>query len=128
MQKIQIIGHLGSDAEVKTTQQGRELIKFSVATTKKIGEESQTTWHDCVKWLYEGKGKGIADYLLKGTRVWVEGEVQANAYLDKDGKARASLNVNVQAIELLGGGEKKAERPVVESSGHFQDESSDLPF
>lgn len=128
MQKIQIIGNIGKDAELQTTKAGKEYIKFSVATTKKINDQTVTTWHDCVKWIYDGKGKGILDYLLKGTKVYVEGEVTPHAYVNNQGEAVGILNLNVQAIELLGGGEKKADKPIVESSGHGAEMADDLPF
>jgi single-strand DNA-binding protein len=128
MQKLQIIGNIGKDAELLTTKGGKEYIKFSVATTKKVGEQTQTTWHDCVKWIYDGKGKGILDYLLKGVKVYVEGEVTANAYVNNQGDVVGTLNLNVQFIELLVGGEKKTERPVVESSVDASEHPDDLPF
>ena len=133
MQKLQIIGNIGKDAELKTTQGGKEYIKFSVATTKKVGDQTHTTWHDCVKWIYDGKGKGILEYLARGVKVYVEGEVTANAYVNNQGEAVGTLNLNVQFIELLGGGEKRPEKPVLESSGHSLTESynnveDEIPF
>jgi single-strand DNA-binding protein len=134
MQKLIIVGNVGQDAKIETTKNGKDYIKFSVATTKKVGDNTQTTWHDCVKWLYEGKGAGVAQYIKKGDKIYIEGEVTANAYTTNSNELRATLNVNVQTIELLGS-KQEGDRPYVpqmESSGHpvtpLLNEEDDLPF
>lgn len=104
MIKLQIIGHLGRDCEVKEIS-GRNVINFSVAHTEKFKDstgnlQSRTTWVDCAYW---SDRTAIAPYLLKGQLVFVEGSPEADAYTNKEGKAAATLRLRVRDIQLLGG-------------------------
>lgn len=105
MQKIQLIGRIGNDAEVKDLN-SNQVINFSVAvserwTSKDGQKQEKTSWFDCAKW---GNNTNISQYLTKGTQVYVEGTPECRAYVNKDGEAVAVLVVKVFSIELLGGG------------------------
>lgn len=105
MNKIIIIGNLGQDAQVKPQAgNGNTPISFSIAVTEKRKDSEHTEWFTCTKWVQPGGSSAIAQYLKRGTKVAVEGKISARAYTDRDGNPRASLEVNVQNIELLGGG------------------------
>ena len=133
MQQIQIIGTIGKDAEVKTSNSGTQFIVFSVAVNDGYGENKTTVWHDVVQFLNEGKTSKLVDYLAKGVQVYIRGKVKANAYVNKSGETIGTLSVTAFEIKLLSSAEKKSDTPQVESSGHamtpFLDGNEDgLPF
>lgn len=101
MQKLQIIGYIGKDAEVKDIS-NNQIINFSVAVSesyKKDGETiTNTTWYECSKF---GNNVAVAQFLKKGTQVYVEGK-PANRYFKKDDGSITLINgINVSSIELL---------------------------
>jgi single-strand DNA-binding protein len=103
--KVQLIGNLGNAPEVKTTESGKKLARFSMATDESYrnakGEKvTETTWHNLVAW---GKVADIAEkYLTKGKEVAVEGKLINNSYTDKDGNKKYSTEVLVSEILMLG--------------------------
>ncbi len=100
--KVQLVGNLGSNPEVKTTDSGKKLAKISIATNETYrnakGEKVvETQWHNVVAW---GKTADIAEkYLSKGLEIMIEGKLVNKQYTDKDGVKRYSTEV--QASELL---------------------------
>lgn len=104
--KVQLIGNLGNAPEVKTTESGKKLARFSVATNESYrnskGEKvTETTWHNLVAW---GKVAEIAEkYLTKGKEVAVEGKLINRSYTDKDGNKRYITEVEVNEILMFGG-------------------------
>jgi single-strand DNA-binding protein len=105
--KVILIGHLGRDAETKFTPGGTSVTKFSVATSfnkkdPQSGEwKEETNWTNVTVW----KAENLANYLLKGTQVYVEGRLQTRSYEDKDGKKMYATDVVAEARDciLLGG-------------------------
>lgn len=91
MLTMQVIGNLGQDPEEKTTESGTRLCRFSIAANKKIKGEKITTWVN-VTVFDTNKIDFIMRYVTKGTKMFLEGEPQARAYL-KDGEARHSLDL-----------------------------------
>ena len=89
--KVQLIGNLGKNPEIKSTDSGKKLATFSVATneiyTNNKGEKvKETQWHNLVAW---GKLADVAEkYLEKGTEVVIEGKILTKDYLDKDGNKK----------------------------------------
>lgn len=109
MLKAQIIGNLGKDAEVKTTQSGQTLINFSVAHTVKTQNGDKTVWVNCTRFVPQGQNSNIAQYLKKGTKVWCEGEPSARAWINQStGEANSSLELVVYQIELCGSAQPAA--------------------
>ena len=97
-----LAGNLGRDAETRTTQ-GGAVCSFSVAVEQRKGKEKHTTWVRCSLW---GKrGEAIAQYLTKGTRVAVAGELSLHEY-----NGKTSLECRVGEVTLLGGGARGAAR------------------
>lgn len=98
MNKTILIGRVGKDC-VTNTVNGKTVGNFSVAISKKINGQEQTTWFDVALWE---KGK-VYEYIKKGGLVMVEGEVSLNTYQKQDGTQGASLRLTAFQIELLGG-------------------------
>lgn len=104
--KVQLIGNLGKTPDIKKTETGKRLVKFSVATneiyTNNKGEKvKETQWHNLVAW---GKLADVAEkYLSKGSEVAVEGKLVTKEYTDKEGNKRSATEVQVNELLLLGG-------------------------
>lgn len=103
--KVQLIGNLGNAPEVKTTENGKKLARFSVATNESYrnagGEKvTETTWHNLVAW---GKVADIAEkYLAKGSEVAIEGKLINRSYTDKDGNKKYITEIQVNELLMLG--------------------------
>lgn len=101
MLKLSITGNLGADAEMKDFGD-HKCISFRVAHTRKSKDgQKRTTWVDVLRYSPDDN-PAVLPYLTKGTRVLVEGEPSVRAWTDKDGNARASLNISADYIELQG--------------------------
>ena len=103
LNKVCLIGNLGKDPEARSTQDGREIVNLSVATEeswkdKSTGErKSRTEWHKVVI-FNESLGKIAKQYLAKGSKVYLEGQLQTRKWTDKDGQDRYSTEVVLAAF------------------------------
>ena len=101
---MNIIGRLTRDAEVRTLNNDKQVVNFSVASNEsyknKQGERvEQTTYFDCAYWL----SANVARLLTKGTLVELTGRVNTRAWIGKDGEAHSGLNFHTSQIKLHGG-------------------------
>lgn len=141
--QISIVGYLGRDPELKHTPVGDAVCSFSLATTKrkKKGDdnEEKTTWFRCTLWRRQAEL--AAEYLAKGSQVWVSGELETNEYTDRDGNHRTSVDVSVSNIQFLSKTAEKEGRPedtntprpskaqlTKASANKEADADSDIPF
>lgn len=122
--KIQIVGHLGRDPQLRFTPQGTAVCDFSVATSEKRGTEESVTWFKVTVW---GKQAEVAnEYLAKGRQVYVEGKLRQEEYTDKDGNKRTNLVVNATDVQFLSPREAtEAQQQRAASAGG---DDSDAPF
>ncbi len=86
---------------------GKNVINFSVAHTERFKDSTgnlkeRTTWVECAYWTDKTT---VAQYLKKGKMVYAEGSPEADAYLNKENQAAATLRMRVQNLQLLGGGD-----------------------
>ncbi len=99
--KVILVGNLGADPEVRRTQDGRPIVNLRVATTdswrdKGTGERKERTeWHRVVIFS-EGLAKVAEQYLKKGSRVYLEGQLQTRKWQDQGGQDRYSTEVVLQ--------------------------------
>ena len=102
--KVQLIGHIGKDPEVKEFEAGKKLAKFSIATNENYknqkGEwQTQTTWHNVIAW---GNNAAIIEKkLVKGTEVAIEGKLINRSYTDKDGNKKYVSEVELNELLIL---------------------------
>ncbi|UTW61571.1 single-stranded DNA-binding protein [bacterium SCSIO 12741] len=103
--KVQLIGRLGQDPEVKQFNEKNKLAKFSIATTEKYKDakgklRDNTIWHNnIVAW---GKLAGVIErYLKKGSEVAVEGRLQYRRYEDGEGKIQLVPEVVISNLLML---------------------------
>jgi single-strand DNA-binding protein len=101
--KVILLGNLGKDAETKYTPSGTAVSNFTVATNRRwkdqqTGEwKEETEWHRCVLWRSENR----ANYLTKGTPVYIEGRLQTRSWEDKEGQKRYTTEVVCEELILL---------------------------
>lgn len=98
---VDLLGHVGRDAELKYTPKGDAVTEFSVAVNVSKDPEAKATWFRCSLW---GKrGESLKQYLTKGTAVFVTGALTVREYVDKEQKPRVSHEVKVTDVQLVGG-------------------------
>ena len=101
--RVILVGNLGKDPEIRRTQDGRPIANLSIATSeswrdKTSGERKEKTeWHRVVA-FHEGSAKFAEQYLKKGSKVYVEGQLQTRKWQDKDGHDKYSTEVVLQAF------------------------------
>ncbi|WP_124980971.1 single-stranded DNA-binding protein [Nonlabens xiamenensis] len=103
--KVQLIGNLGQDPEMKTLSNGNTMAKFSIATseryTNKQGEQvTDTQWHRVV--AYNGAATIIEKYVKKGNRIGIEGKLVTRQWDDIEGQKRYTTEVVCNEVLLLG--------------------------
>jgi len=142
LNKVQIIGNLGRDPEMRHTPSGKPVANFTVAVGRvgrdQAGERSEETeWFRVVAW--EKLAETCGQYLKKGSKVYLEGRLQSRTYTDKDGVERTSVEVIASELLMLDGrpggeaaeesaGEPLATRPGTRPTAAATAEDDDLPF
>jgi single-strand DNA-binding protein len=111
LNKVQIIGHLGKDPEIKTTPQGKKVANFSVGVSEKYTDrngqsQQKTEWFSVVMW--DGNsGRGLASiceqYLKKGSSVYIEGRLETRSWDDPIGVKKYRTEVRGSILQMLGG-------------------------
>lgn len=104
--KVILIGNLGSDPEVRYFDNGGAVAKFSIATTEsytnKNGEKvDNTEWHRIELW--EGLAKIAEKYLKKGSQVYIEGKLRTDKWQDQDGNEKFGVTIRANSLTMLGG-------------------------
>jgi single-strand DNA-binding protein len=103
--RVQLIGNLGNAPEIRKTETGKKLVRFSVATNESYKNSNgdkvtETQWHSLVAW---GKLADIAEkFLNKGTEVAIEGKLINRNYTDKEGIKKYITEIQVNELLLLG--------------------------
>ena len=139
LNKVMLIGHLGSDPELRYTEGNVPVASFSIATNESYKDQNgnmvdRTEWHRIVAWRKLAELFG--EYLKKGMKVYLEGKLQTRSWDDKDGNKRYMTEVVVSDFMFLdskGGGDRGAQSapgvppppPEPASGGEKED---DLPF
>jgi single-strand DNA-binding protein len=136
--KVIILGRLGSDPEVRYTPSGSAVANFSVATSvewkdKSSGEKKEKTeWHRIVAW--EKLGELCGEYLAKGRQVYIEGRLQTRSYDDKEGIKRYITEIVASDVQFLGSRETAESArpsnaaPGRDSGGGPGPADDDIPF
>jgi single-strand DNA-binding protein len=103
--RVQLIGNLGNDPEVITTESGKKLAKFSIATNEyyksAAGEKvTETQWHNLIAW---NKTADIVEkYLEKGKEVAIDGKITSRSYEAEDGVKKYITEIVVNELLMLG--------------------------
>lgn len=102
MKNITIAGNLGRDAELRSVGQS-QVLGFAVAVEHRDGQNKSTMWFDCSLW---GKrGEALAQYMTKGTRVAVSGDLSTREH-----NGKTYLQVRADQVSILGGGQQRQQQ------------------
>ncbi len=138
LNKVTLIGRLGSDPEVRYMPTGGAVTNVSLATTRRWKDRStgdrreETEWHRIV--FFNRLAEVAGEYLKKGSQVYVEGRIQTNKWQDKEGHDRYTTEIIADQMQMLGskneGVQGQAVSPTAEpSSGTSSDPfDDDIPF
>lgn len=141
LNRVQIIGNLGQDPEVRSTPSGSSVCNISVATTESYKDKNSGEWKDVTEWhrivLWEGLADTAQRFLKKGSKVFIEGKLQTRSY-EKDGITRYITEIRAQSMIMLDGRQEGSQSydqtrqtaPTNAGGGdHFADDNEDeVPF
>ena len=143
--KVIVVGNLGSDPDTRYVPSGSAVTNLSIATSeswkdKQTGEQKERTeWHKVA--MFGRLAEIAAEYLRKGSQVYIEGKLRTRKWQDKDGKDRWTTEIIADEMQMLGGrsgggapamnessrsnDSAGSNSPPPASSGEFDD---DIPF
>lgn len=97
--KALLIGRLGREPEKRTTQSGKTVTTFTLATTTGFGESQKTDWHNVV--CFDKVAESVANYLHKGSACMVEGKISYDTY-EKDGVKKTTTKITASNVLFIG--------------------------
>src|SRR5690349_28713 len=102
LSKIQIIGNLGRDPELRYTPNGRPVASFTVAVNQSTKNQQTGEWIESTDWfrvsVWGDRGERAAESLRKGSRVFVDGRFRTREYEANDGQKRLSLDITADTV------------------------------
>src|ERR1041384_3841263 len=107
LNRVQLIGNLGKDPEIKYTPSGTPVAKITIATNERFKDKSgewqdRTEWHNIVAWAR--LAEIIGGYVKKGSKIYIEGKLQTSSWEDKQsGEKKYRTEIVAQELVLLGG-------------------------
>lgn len=132
--KVILVGNLGAGPEVRSTGNGKPIVNLRLATSENwkdraTGErKSKTEWHRVVI-FNEGLCRVAEQYLRKGSKVYIEGQLQTRKWQNKDGQDQYSTEVVLQGfganLTMLDG---KSDQPMQKDTTPQQELDDDIPF
>lgn len=132
--KVILLGNLGNDPEGKQTT-NNYVCQFNLATSQKYKDEEKTEWHRVVVW---GKmAEACARYLIKGSKVYIEGRLQTRSWEDEHGQKKYTTEVVAARVEFLSQKQEQSKPGYVDhtkdSTGNYGpepsfDSSDEIPF
>lgn len=134
-QQTIVVGRIGRDAEMRYTPGGIPVTNFSVAVDQRWTDASgqaqeKVTWFRIMCW--RKLAEVTAQYVKKGQRILVAGDIEASAWIDRDGTPRASLELTADRVRFLGDREAGDEAKAPPETGPDADKEADagdeLPF
>ena len=127
LNQISIMGRIGREIEVKTTQSGVSVCNFTVAVDRdyRNGDEKITDWFDCVAW--RGTAEFLQKYAGKGRMVVVNGSMQSRKWEDRDGNKRLNWEIQVQNV-YLADSRRDADAPAAAELKELPADDENLPF
>ena len=125
LNKVQLIGRVGKDPEIKNLGASK-VAKFSLAISEKYKGEERTEWQNIVVW--NKTAEYVEKYVSKGSLIYVEGKIQTKGWDDKNGNKRFSTEIvcfNLQSLDSKNSEHRQKEHHNIEASAPAVD---DLPF
>ncbi|MDE6046130.1 MAG: single-stranded DNA-binding protein [Alistipes sp.] len=119
--KVILIGNVGADPEVRTTESGVKVARVRLATTERLFDRQanetreHTEWHTITLW------RGLADvvdrYVRKGSQIYIEGRLRTRDWMDKDNNRRYTTEILADSMNLLG---RRGDAPASEGASYGQ--------
>ncbi len=110
LNKVQLIGRLGKDPEVRSTPTGRTVTTITLATSETFGKDAdrkeKTEWHKIILW--DKLGQIAGNYLRKGRQVYIEGRITYRDYMDRDNNKRYVTEIVATTMVFLGSKDESA--------------------
>ncbi len=144
--KVILVGNVGQDPEIRTTQDGREIANFSLATSeswkdKNSGEKKdKTEWHRIVIFS-QGLVGIVKNYVKKGNKLYIEGALQSRKWTDNQGNEKTTTEIVLQnyssVLQILDRNDRQSSNSdyqVSQSSGNknnqiaLEDNDDEIPF
>jgi single-strand DNA-binding protein len=122
--KVILLGRLGNDPEVRTTQNGTMVATLSIATNDGMGENITTEWHRVV--VFGKTAEIIQRYASKGSQLFVEGRLRTNKWQDKNGNMQYTTEIVANNFQFVGGGNAQAQgnnNPSYQNNQNFNQQS-----
>jgi len=125
MKNLNIAGNLGKDAVLRRTGSGDAVLSFGVGVEERKGQDKRTIWFDVS--VFGKRGEALAQYLTKGTKVAVAGELSTREH-----EGKTYLTVRADQVTLMGGGERSDNRSSTSQAAHNAQAPADfgdeIPF
>lgn len=126
LNKVQLIGNVGRDPEIRVTQAGMQIANLTLATSEKRKGEEVTEWHRLIAF---DKTAGVVDeYVRKGTKLYVEGRIQTRKWTDKDDVERYTTEILVDRLLMLGGKPEGSSDKPAKAAKQAAPAEGDAPF
>ena len=123
--KVILVGNVGQDPEVRQFQNGGQVASFSLATSetwkdKNTGERKERTeWHR-ISVFSEGLVRVVQNYVKKGSKLYIEGQLETRKWQDKDGQDRYTTEIVANEMQMLGGRAGGGSSDYDQSGGYSQ--------
>ncbi len=139
--KVILVGNLGSDPEVRTLESGVKVTRLRMATSETYLKDGvkvdQTEWHTVTMW--RGLAEVAEKYLRKGSQIYIEGKLRTRSWKDTEGNDKYSTEIVADNMQMLGGksgsdhsgsqqSSESQKHSTSNNSGDSHDGSNDLPF
>ncbi|WP_295915413.1 single-stranded DNA-binding protein [uncultured Alistipes sp.] len=118
--KVILVGNVGIDPEIRTTEGGVKVARIRLATTERLFDrqaneaKEHTEWHTITLW------RGLADvvdkYVRKGTQIYVEGRLRTREWMDKDNNKRYTTEILADVMNLLG---RRSDNPASDAGSGY---------
>lgn len=140
MLSASLIGNLGNDPEMRYSANGAPFLRFNVASNFRT-RTPEGEWQDKTEWvrvtITGQRAESLSQYLKKGTKVYVDGRLEARPWTGQNGQVNAGLEVMANEVQFMSargddGGEQRqpvaAGRQVTPAEAQRMDEANELPF
>ena len=102
--RVELIGNLGRDPEIRSTQQGKKIATLSIATSESWKDQQSGEWRERTEWhrvvvFNEGLAKVVEKHLEKGMKVRIEGKLRTRKWEDQSGQDRYSTEIHVENFD-----------------------------
>ena len=124
--KVELLGRVGSDPEMKYTASGIAVTQLRLATDRvRKGGEAETDWHSVVVW--DKLAEAVTNYVEKGQRIYVSGRLVQNSWTGDDGQRRYRTEIHAQEVVFLDSA-RNGNSSGEDANNGANTQDDDLPF